>query len=120
VLTGVVDVGHLLAAPVGQRPGHVGPDLRALLLPQPPVRRDGAAFRCDAWSVRLGRGVAEVRRDGGSAAGQHDPAVDDVAVLRALCEAAWSESDAAWLTAGQPRVVAGDGEAEDVLTRLGA
>jgi HAD superfamily hydrolase (TIGR01450 family) len=80
VLTGVVDVGALLAAPAGSRPTYVGTDLRALIAPQPGVEwRDGTA-RCD----------------GSTAAYDGERIVVDgsgVGALRAACALAWSCAD---------------------------
>jgi hypothetical protein len=80
VLTGVVDVGALLAAPAGSRPTYVGTDLRALTAPQPGVEwRDGTA-RCD----------------GSTAAYDGERIVVDgsgVGALRAACALAWSCAD---------------------------
>jgi glycerol 3-phosphatase-2 len=90
VLTGVTDVGHLLAAAPGERPTHVGTDLRALLLPQPPVTAEAGGWVCDGWRVTDGDGLvvstAPGTRDAGAAA--------EVAVLRALCAAAWARGGA--------------------------
>jgi HAD superfamily hydrolase (TIGR01450 family) len=60
VLTGVVDVAVLLAAPRGSRPAFVGPDLRALHLPHPPVLRHDATWTCDGVQARVDDGVVLV------------------------------------------------------------
>ena len=48
VLTGVVRVRELAAAPVGSRPTYVSNDLRGLLKPHPQVDVDGETARCGA------------------------------------------------------------------------
>ncbi|MCA1710444.1 MAG: HAD-IIA family hydrolase [Actinobacteria bacterium] len=76
VLTGVVDVAQLLAAPRGSRPTYVAPNLRGLLQAQAPVARG----RCgDALAV-LEDGVLRVAGSG-------------VEVLRAACDLAWRAAD---------------------------
>jgi HAD superfamily hydrolase (TIGR01450 family) len=86
VLTGVVDVPGLLAAPSGSRPTYVAEDLRALLHPQPEVALDGAVARCGPATARRedDRLVVEL-------------ADDDVpgrtAALRAVCALVWRDVD---------------------------
>lgn len=109
VLTGVTDVGHLLAAPPGERPTHVGPDLRALLLPQPPVTAEDGGWSCDGWLVAEGDGLVV-----SAVPGTHDTgAAAEVAVLRALCAASWARGG---VPAGE--VSSGDEGASTVLDRL--
>lgn len=81
VLTGVVDVAALLAAPAGSRPSYVAPDLRGLLAPQPEVEFDGTTAMCG--SARAERTGATLQVTGEAAA-----------ALRAACALAWAEADA--------------------------
>ena len=85
VLTGVVDVQALLAAPGGSRPTYVAADLRGLLQPQPPVQLDGDTAVCG--TARAVRDGDDVRLDGGL------PGEPEVEQLRALCALAWSLAD---------------------------
>jgi len=78
VLTGVVDVPQLLAAPAGMRPTYVAPDLRGLLAPHPAVTEDG---RCGEASATYDDGVLTVRGGG-------------IEALRAACAVAWRCADA--------------------------
>ena len=83
VLTGVVDLPALLAAPAGSRPAYVATDLRGLLHAQPAVELDGDRARC---------GAATAQRDGDVV--RVTPAADagvpgQVAALRAGCALAW-------------------------------
>lgn len=89
VLTGVVDVAALLAAPAGTRPSFVAADLRALHLPQPRVRSDGDTVRCGPASAVVDRdGIVRVTL------AQNEPGpVAGVAALRAACAAAWTAAD---------------------------
>lgn len=83
VLTGVTTAAALLAAPPHRRPTYVGPDLRALLVPQPEVAAvDGDAHRCGGWTASVHDG--QLRLEGGG---------DAYDGLRALCAAAWTEAD---------------------------
>jgi hypothetical protein len=86
VLTGVVDLPGLLAAPGGSRPRYVADDLRALLHPQPEVALDGDTARCGPATVRLqdGRLVLD---------GDADDVLGRVAALRAACALAWRAVD---------------------------
>jgi glycerol 3-phosphatase-2 len=76
VLTGVVDIAQLLAAPRGSRPTYVAVDLRGLLHAQPPVV-DG---RCGAAAAALEEGVLRVTGEG-------------VEALRTACAVAWQAAD---------------------------
>jgi HAD superfamily hydrolase (TIGR01450 family) len=77
VLTGVTDLGHLLAAPEGMRPTYVSHDLRGLLVPhEAPVVEDDSATCGDAKAWYDGE---QLRMSG----------ADDDA-LRAACGLAWS------------------------------
>lgn len=80
VLTGVVGVGELLAAPVGSRPTYVAHDLRGLLEPHPQVEVDGETARC-------GEAVAAVVE--GELRGE--PETGDG--LRALAALSWALAD---------------------------
>ncbi len=80
VLTGVVGLPGLLAAPAGSRPTYVSSDLRGLLEPQPEVEVDGETARCRA---------ATARATDGSLSGDRD--TDDG--IRALCALAWASAD---------------------------
>lgn len=101
VLTGVVDVPALLAAPRGSRPTYVATDLRGLLLEQPAVTVDGHRAMCgEAVAARDGERVLVAV---GGAAAQPvaeavDAARDDPAasrdVLRAACALAWAHAGA--------------------------
>lgn len=107
VLTGVTDLAELLAAEPGQRPTFVGSDLRALLLPQPEVSGDGPESRCEGWQVTAQGGGLRVESSGEVA----EPGPRrDVALLRALCDAAWRSAG------GAPS--AGDEAAEKALASL--
>jgi HAD superfamily hydrolase (TIGR01450 family) len=55
VMTGVVDVAALLAAPRGTRPSFVAPDLRALMADQPEVRLGGSSASCGSARAELVR-----------------------------------------------------------------
>ncbi|MCU1591729.1 MAG: haloacid dehalogenase [Frankiales bacterium] len=81
VLTGVVGVSALLAAPAGMRPTYVAPDLRGLLAPQPRVELAESRARCDDASASYDDGEIRVSGDG-------------VAALRAACALAWQCADA--------------------------
>jgi HAD superfamily hydrolase (TIGR01450 family) len=82
VLTGVVDVPGLLAAPRGSRPSYVAADLRALLQPQLPVALGADEARCgDASAVVEGPWLTVT---GGRT----------VQALRAACALAWARRDA--------------------------
>lgn len=91
VLTGVADVHVLLSAPAGSRPAFVAPDLRGLLVPQPPV-----TFAGPVVGERASCGGASAERRGDvlhvSAAGAGGAA--EVACLRAACALAWAGVDA--------------------------
>jgi glycerol 3-phosphatase-2 len=81
VLTGVVDVAELLAAPAGSRPSYVAPDLRALLRPQQPVTVQGERARCGG-ATATAEGERLTVTGGRTAQG-----------LRAACALAWSLAD---------------------------
>jgi glycerol 3-phosphatase-2 len=76
VLTGVVDVPQLLAAPRGSRPTYVAADLRGLLAAQPAVVDGG----CGTATAAYDNGVLRVTGQGADA-------------LRAACAVAWAAAD---------------------------
>jgi glycerol 3-phosphatase-2 len=76
VLTGTVGPAQALHAPPGQRPTHVGLDLRTLQRPA-----TGSA----GWRVEVAGDELRIAANGA------DPHPEDA--LRALCRAAWSTSD---------------------------
>ena len=80
VLTGVVGVRELAAAPIGSRPTYVAHDLRGLLQPHPRVEVDGETARCGAVTASF---------DGTQLRG--DPDTDDG--LRALVALGWALTD---------------------------
>ena len=80
VLTGVTDVGELVAAAPGSRPTYVSSDLRGLLVAHPPVQVDGEQARCGAATATYSDG--HVRCDDRSDDG-----------LRALTALAWACAD---------------------------
>jgi HAD superfamily hydrolase (TIGR01450 family) len=98
VLTGVVTVVELLAAPVGSRPTYVARDLRGLLEPQPAVHVDleGGTSRCFDAVARCEDRAISASWNGGRADLGPGAAPDDlpVAALRAACALAWSQADA--------------------------
>ena len=77
VLTGVTDLAQLLACPAGARPTFVAADLRGLLVAHPPVLASAAGARC---------GPASAAYTGG----RWVTAGAGLALLRALCSAAWT------------------------------
>ena len=87
VLTGVVDLPALLAAPAACRPTFVAPDLRALLHPQPPVDRGGDTATCVDARAQLAGDVVRVTPGG-------DGVASAVAALRAAVALAWEQADA--------------------------
>jgi hypothetical protein len=90
VLTGVVGLPELLAAPPGSRPTYVSSDLRGLLEPHPEVEVDGEAARCRAASAWCEEGVVRGYAGTGDAAGA-GVAADDA--LRAMAALAWALAD---------------------------
>ena len=80
VLTGVVDVAELLAAPPGSRPTYVAPDLRGLLQPQPTVQVGEGTTRCGGATATVAAGQLTVTGHG-------------VEALRAACAVAWRCAD---------------------------
>lgn len=80
VLTGVTTLELLLSAPGDQRPTYVGWDLRALLAPQHPVRREGDRMTCGDASAWWADG--EIRQQG-----------DPDSALRAACALAWARPE---------------------------
>jgi glycerol-1-phosphatase len=84
VFTGVHDPLAAVTAPPQHRPTHLAPDLGGLLVPHPPVRTEGDAYRCEGWTARWTGSKIELAGDG-----------DPYDGLRALCAAAWRDSDPA-------------------------
>ena len=80
VLTGVVGLRELVAAPAGSRPTFVSSDLRGLLVAHPQVEVQGEAARCAAATASLADGVL-----------RGDPTSDDG--IRALTALAWACAD---------------------------
>jgi glycerol-1-phosphatase len=83
VLTGVSRPVDLPLAPPRQRPTYVAETLDALLHPYPQVGSSDGGFACGGWTaLRLASGQFSVKGEGAAIDG-----------LRALCAAAWQESD---------------------------
>ncbi|GLV50452.1 haloacid dehalogenase [Thermobispora bispora] len=78
VLTGVTGPLDLLTAGPRHRPTHIAADLRGLLEPPVPVRRDADGWRCGGWTAAWRDGRLELTGDGTPLDG-----------LRAACAAAW-------------------------------
>lgn len=95
VLTGVVDLPGLLAAPVGSRPAFVAPDLRALLCAQPAVELEGSGARCGPVRAELTGDVVRVTVPDDA------EVLGGVAALRCACALAWRAVDGG---AAVPRV----------------
>lgn len=112
VLTGVTDPLHLIHAPAAHRPTYVGPDLSALLAPQPAARHVGDRTMCGRWSARV-EGTQLLLSSGDSGT---SPSADELDALRALCVANWrsgSDADARRTVSGS------DDAARGELVRLG-
>lgn len=92
VLTGLTSAVALVAAPAGQRPDLVLPDLGALHAPAPSTARlvEGGAVCGGARVVLEGGSLSGA--DGSPAAGA--PLEDLLDLLRAACAAAWASQDA--------------------------
>jgi glycerol 3-phosphatase-2 len=109
VLTGVTTPADLIAAPDGQRPNFIGPDLRGLLRRQAAPHVDRYGAECGQWRVRSGDGVLHLARSATSDPSTSDPSTsnsssdpstsdpraadpdgDGLDPLRALCAAAWA------------------------------
>nr|WP_152364818.1 HAD-IIA family hydrolase [Microlunatus speluncae] len=86
VLSGSCGVTDLLAAGPGERPTHLGLDLRALLDPPRVVRRDGDQASCGRFTARLEDG--SISFDSGP--NDVEEALD---ALAALADLAWSAAD---------------------------
>lgn len=104
VLTGVVTPAGLLAAEPAQRPGYVAADLAAL--DQPACRV--AVGPQDGWHIDTAGATLTVSTTGPGSGGD---AADSMALLRALCEAAWRT--------GTTAVRPGDDAAATALAELG-
>ena len=90
VLTGVTDLRALFGAPVGMRPAFVGPDLRALGLPHPPVTVRGEEAHCGDVVVTTTQTIFL----NGSIPADSTADPGGVAAVRAACALAWSRRDA--------------------------
>ncbi|TNM68928.1 HAD-IIA family hydrolase [Streptomyces sp. NP160] len=99
VLTGLTSALALLAAPKGQRPDLVLPDLGALHAPAPsPARTVEGGATCGRARVRL----AGARIDGADGSpGPGAPLEDLMDLLRAACAAAWASSGSGAGTTGE-------------------
>ena len=98
VLTGVDGAAALLSCVAAQRPSLLAHDLRGLLVPHPPVVRDGDWWRCGLAAARLDAADSEPRLLVSGDTGARpltDDAVIDLDELRAACAAAWAASDEA-------------------------
>ena len=82
VLTGVVELDELLAAPVGMRPTYVSADLRGLLVPHAPVVLADGVARCGGATAAWQDGELVLTGEGDEA-------------LRAACALSWARLDAA-------------------------
>jgi Predicted sugar phosphatases of the HAD superfamily len=91
VLTGVTTALDVLTAEPIHRPTHIAADLRALHRPVTPLTREGAGWRCGAWTARWEDDHLHLECGG--------QAADPVDGLRAACAATWAGT--------------GDGRAED-------
>ncbi|SEG64261.1 Haloacid Dehalogenase Superfamily Class (subfamily) IIA [Thermomonospora echinospora] len=78
VFTGVTDPLTALTAGPRHRPSYLAADLGGLLVPHPPVRRDGQGWHCRGWTARWTGAKIELTGEG-----------DPYDGLRALCAAAW-------------------------------
>ncbi len=83
VLTGVSSLGELLGAPRGERPDHVGPDLRILAEEYPEVVATSQGVSCRRSWAGIVDGDLRVELGG-----------DPWDGVRAACAAAWSAADA--------------------------
>ena len=88
VLTGSHSAADLLAARPGERPTHLGNDLRALLEPPLVVTADGDGWRCGPAHATVSDGVVEL-----AGAAPESPA------------GIWAAARAAWAVADQGRAV---------------
>lgn len=80
VLTGVVDVPELLAAPAGMRPTYVAWDLRGVLKPQPAVDVQSRVTTCGQATASYADGEIRVQGSG-------------IEALRASCAMSWTCAD---------------------------
>ena len=92
VFTGVTDAAALLAARADHRPDLLAQDCGGLLVPHPPVQRDGSGRRCGTWRAAPGEGSDVLVLTGAHVpSGGDAPAKDDgFDGLRALCVAHWA------------------------------
>jgi glycerol-1-phosphatase len=112
VLTGVTDPATLLAAGPDRRPDLLAPDAGGLLTPHPGVVAEDGGWRCGEWTVRCDAGSLRLGRGAAGAPG----GVDGLDGLRALCVAHWARHPEA---ATPVRVTAGDEAALAVLRQWG-
>ncbi|HET9254437.1 MAG TPA: HAD-IIA family hydrolase, partial [Pseudonocardiaceae bacterium] len=101
VLSGVDDAPALLAAPPGQRPSHLGADLRVF---REPLERARIQQR-PGWRIERDRDGLLLRGDG--------PGGDPLDAVRTLCAVWWAGQ------AGSVRVRAGDDSAAAALGTVG-
>jgi len=89
VLTGVTTPLEAVLAPPGARPTYLGHDLRALLVPPRPARREADLWRCGRWValVEKGRVIVVPAPEAGSVGDPDDDAID---ALTAACAAGWA------------------------------
>lgn len=83
VLTGISTPADLVAAIPGQRPTHVGRDLRALLAPSPEVIADSTRAACGGWTAELTGTDITLTTQG----------PDPIAGIRAIAALAWAITD---------------------------
>jgi HAD superfamily hydrolase (TIGR01450 family) len=83
VLTGVTGLAELVAAPPGQRPTYLGPDLATLNRPHPVPEVHGAEHRLGGWTARVDDGRLRVTGNGASPADW----------WRVVASAAWAHGD---------------------------
>jgi HAD superfamily hydrolase (TIGR01450 family) len=81
VFSGVTEPAELLSAGPLHRPSFLARDVSGLLTAHPAPRRDEGGWSCGGWTVQLRGARLELAGDG----------EDELAALRALCDAAWSE-----------------------------
>lgn len=116
VLTGVDGPAELLRCAPARRPSLLALDLRGLLVPHPPVRRDGDRWVCAdavAWVEGAPGEAVVVLRTGDGERRVQGEVVLDLDELRAACAAAWAASDEADL----PTALADAGVDISVRTR---
>jgi glycerol-1-phosphatase len=93
VMTGVTDLGVLVAAPPDLRPSYVAADLQALGYPQPEVEVQHGAVRSGGWTATVEDGELAVYGDG-----------DPDSWWRVVAVAGWSHLDATGTAPGTSAV----------------